>query len=116
MPCEPVTPASISVLYVGMYPSAAYFCMRSGRMPSEANMTVRCAVPTGLGAGGLGAAVVGAAPIEKSKAVKARRTSGRKRLDDLGTGVLPRSHACVTSPDVGEVSASRTLPDRTQRP
>jgi len=84
-------------------------------MPSEANMTVRSALPTGEFEG-LGAAVAGPATIEKSKAVKARRTSGRKRLDDLGTGVLPRSHACVTSPDVGEISASPTLPDRTQRP
>ena len=58
-------------------------------MPSDANMTVRAAVPTGLGFGGLTlAAVTGLATAEKSKAVKASRTSGRKRLDDLGTGVL----------------------------
>src|SRR6186997_3663323 len=72
-----------------MAPSAAYFCIRSGRMPSDANMTVRAAVPTGLGFGGLTlAAVTGLATAEKSKATKASRTSGRKRLDDLGTGVL----------------------------
>jgi hypothetical protein len=93
IPLSPVTPVSMSALYVGMTPSAAYFSMRSGRMPSEANSTVRLAAPTGDDGSAFvgGAAVTGPATIENSKAIKARRTSGRKRLDDLGTVSPPQS-------------------------
>ncbi len=36
MPLSPRTPLAMRLAYVGMTPSAAYFSMRSGRMPSEA--------------------------------------------------------------------------------
>ena len=77
-------------------------------------MTVRPAPPIGPDLGGL-AAVTGLATAEKSKATKASRTSGRKRLDDLGTGVLLIRDACVPGP-VGGGSTPRTPLDRTQRP
>src|SRR5688572_18084858 len=70
-----------------MNPASAYCFIRSGRMPSEANITVRVALPIAGDLSGL-AAATGLATDEKSKATKASRTSGRKRLDDLGTGVL----------------------------
>src|SRR6186997_3187886 len=41
MPLSPVTPFFMSSLYVGITPALAYFSMRSGRMPSDANMTTR---------------------------------------------------------------------------
>src|ERR671932_2043902 len=40
-PFAPRTPAAMSALYVGMAPSAAYFSIRSGRMPSELKKSTR---------------------------------------------------------------------------
>jgi hypothetical protein len=34
-PLSPVTPFCMSCLYVGMAPWPAYFCIRSGRIPSD---------------------------------------------------------------------------------
>ena len=39
IPLSPVAPSFISFLYVGMAPALAYFSIRSGRMPSDANIT-----------------------------------------------------------------------------
>src|SRR5262249_30378625 len=46
MPLSPVVPPSISFAYVGMAPAAAYFSIRSGRIPSDANSTILSAVRT----------------------------------------------------------------------
>src|SRR5262249_6634564 len=39
IPLSPVAPCFISSLYVGMEPALAYFSIKSGRMPSDANIT-----------------------------------------------------------------------------
>ena len=54
MPLSPVTPSFISFLYVGMAPAFAYFSIRSGRIPSDANITTLSAgaILVPLGAGG----------------------------------------------------------------
>src|SRR6266536_367065 len=46
MPLSPRTPAAMSCLYVGIAPAAAYFSIRSGRMPSDENSNARPAAPT----------------------------------------------------------------------
>src|SRR4051812_37366157 len=71
-----------------MTPCFAYFCMRSGRIPSDAKRTVRSALPTGVLGFGAGFAVTGAAKAENRSATIARRTNGRKRRDGLGTRAL----------------------------
>src|SRR6266540_149393 len=46
MPLAPLTPSCISPAYVGMAPSAAYFSIKSGRIPSDENSSVFLAMPT----------------------------------------------------------------------
>jgi hypothetical protein len=75
MPFAPFTPLAIRFLYVGMAPSAAYFCIRSGLIPSEEKRTTRWA----SGDGGLAAwdllGPVRPGPIATTKTSECSQTS-----------------------------------------
>src|SRR5262245_21201567 len=96
-----------------MNPASAYCFIRSGRMQSEANMTVRFALPMGpLPAGG--AADAGAAIVEKSTATRLNRTTGRSRREERVTEHLHDRRGTRSGAGVAVVVAGglhQTTPD-----